>query len=266
MINRIKPYRGISLNKSHQLSRGLVGCWLFNENSGAYAFDSSGNGNHFTTVSGHSWGGGGLALSGSNQVEANSCNGLTASCTYEVLAYCPDWVTASVQALIELSDNSTNNRIVLYVSSVNSLLVYQKGGGSGANAWSYTTPSFLIDGQTHHFVVYSEPSTDTHNVYVDGVLITPTATITSGGVPTGLNTVNIGTYYDLTSDFTGIVYKSSVYNRKLTASEIYQLYRDPYCMFRQADYTPYFYTEESPAGSLGFMLMMDHFNGGYLHG
>ena len=42
---QLKPTRGICLNRSHPLSRGLVGLWLFNEGSGNKVFDLSGNGN-----------------------------------------------------------------------------------------------------------------------------------------------------------------------------------------------------------------------------
>lgn len=51
----IKPIRGIQLNKSHPLARGLVGCWLFNEGSGTKCFDVSGFGNHGTRESATSW-------------------------------------------------------------------------------------------------------------------------------------------------------------------------------------------------------------------
>lgn len=39
---QLKPTRGLRLNKSHPLSRGLVGCWIMNEGSGARCFDSGG--------------------------------------------------------------------------------------------------------------------------------------------------------------------------------------------------------------------------------
>jgi len=43
-----KPPRGILLDRSHPLSRGLIGCWLLNEGSGNKVFDLSGNGHHGT--------------------------------------------------------------------------------------------------------------------------------------------------------------------------------------------------------------------------
>ena len=41
-----KPKRGIRLNPFHPLSKGLVGCWLFNEGSGQKYYDLSLYGNH----------------------------------------------------------------------------------------------------------------------------------------------------------------------------------------------------------------------------
>ncbi len=40
---QLKPTRGICLNRSHPISRGLVGLWLFNEGSGNKVSDLSGN-------------------------------------------------------------------------------------------------------------------------------------------------------------------------------------------------------------------------------
>ncbi len=51
----LKPVRGIRLNKSHPLARGLVGYWLFNEGSGNKVFDLSGNGNTGTFVGDVVW-------------------------------------------------------------------------------------------------------------------------------------------------------------------------------------------------------------------
>jgi hypothetical protein len=46
----LKPIRGLQLNKSHPLARGLVGCWLLNEGTGHKVFDLSGNSNTATTL------------------------------------------------------------------------------------------------------------------------------------------------------------------------------------------------------------------------
>lgn len=43
-----KPRLGARLDQQHPLSRGLVGCWLFNEGGGAKLWDISGNANHGT--------------------------------------------------------------------------------------------------------------------------------------------------------------------------------------------------------------------------
>jgi len=51
---QLKPTRGIRLNKSHPLARGLVGCWLFNEGSGGQVYDLSGNGGD-GTITGAVW-------------------------------------------------------------------------------------------------------------------------------------------------------------------------------------------------------------------
>jgi len=54
-VPELKPVRGIRLNKSHPLVRGLVGCWLFNEGSGNIVQDSSGNGNTGSLIADTHW-------------------------------------------------------------------------------------------------------------------------------------------------------------------------------------------------------------------
>ena len=46
----IKPHRGVEINWSHPLARGLVGCWLFDEGTGEKVFDLSGNNNTGTLI------------------------------------------------------------------------------------------------------------------------------------------------------------------------------------------------------------------------
>jgi hypothetical protein len=50
-----KPPLGAQIDWSHPLARGLVGCWLMNEGSGARIYDLSGNGNHGTLTGGPLW-------------------------------------------------------------------------------------------------------------------------------------------------------------------------------------------------------------------
>ena len=38
-----KPYLGVPINGTHPLAKGLVGCWVMNENSGNVVQDLSGN-------------------------------------------------------------------------------------------------------------------------------------------------------------------------------------------------------------------------------
>ena len=40
-----KPPLGIQIDWSNPITKGLVGCWLFNEGSGDKVYDLSGNGN-----------------------------------------------------------------------------------------------------------------------------------------------------------------------------------------------------------------------------
>ncbi len=49
-----KPPLPVHINWEHPLSRGLVGCWLFNEGGGNIAFDLSGHVNH-GTINGATW-------------------------------------------------------------------------------------------------------------------------------------------------------------------------------------------------------------------
>ena len=50
----MKPFRGSQINKTHPLAKGLVGCWIFNEDTGDLIFDLSGHNNHITNY-GATW-------------------------------------------------------------------------------------------------------------------------------------------------------------------------------------------------------------------
>ena len=85
-----RPLPGARLNMSHPLAKGLVGCWLLNENGGIRAMDLSPYGNHgllvgFPSPTPRPFNG--LPFAGANNVincgKASVLNALTGNCAFE---------------------------------------------------------------------------------------------------------------------------------------------------------------------------------------
>jgi len=218
---------------SHPLSKGLAACWLLNEGSGAAALDASGRANH-GTIELATWTttpmGRGIHFVSPNQnIEALSCQNLPGSRGSVALWIKPDNVT--VGTFCELSDGTSDNRVVFYMGAGALLYLYVKGGGSGANVWTKNTIP-LNTTEVFHVAATWDASADDYHVYIDGVEVVPDATGAAGN-PSGLDQVNLGTYNDgASAQFLGDMISACVYDRVLTASEIAWLYREPFAFLQ----------------------------------
>jgi len=227
-----KPRFPCELIPGHPMSFGMVGGWIMNEGSGNKTSDSSRNGNNFVLTSGATWVANFLRLSGVVQAEANNCNSLGLQGCIDISFSADDVIAGASQGLFEISDDTANNRLLVYLLSTNYLSIYQYGSGSGNNIWQYQNPTFLLDGVISHLTINYDCSTDSIDLYHNGNLIIPTST-GNAGTPAGFDTINLGTFYDLSFDFTGNFYAFKLYNKQLTPSEISWLHAEPFCMIRE---------------------------------
>jgi len=222
-----KPMYGVLLNPYHPLARGLVGCWLFNEGGGNTVFDQSGLGYHGTLGGGTAeyrpdWVSGkmgpALDFDGSDYV---SIPNFTLSFPATLII----WVKPDSGALSE-------SRTFLSREGGTSFLWYYLGGGEHVtcisifdgsdhfgsagllqeNEWQQIGLTFDVSGNGYHW----------YNGKQD---------LSVSGVTEPTNPFELRIAEWSTHDWIGEFAEVLIYNRVLSANEIWQLYTDPFCMF-----------------------------------
>jgi len=250
-----KPMYGVLLNPYHPLARGLVGCWLFNEGGGNIVCDLSGHGNHGTLGGGTatncpSWqpGRGGTALSFDGDNDFIDCGSSPSLCITGALTILL-WINSSGLTGYPDGGNddagfvSKNKSSYKYFSSsvdkiyelaiLNNTLYFQIGNGSTCSSCSGDASS-LIDSAWHQIVALWDGTTNTNGmkIYFDGVVkYQATSSISSIQTSNDYLTISgLGTdIYNPT--FNGLIDAVFIWERALSAEEIWQLYTDPFCMF-----------------------------------
>ncbi len=224
----LKPTRAIQLNKSHPLSRGIVGCWLMNEGGGGKIFDLSGNGNngilygntHF--VPGKF--GNCLSFDGSGDYvsisENTAFNFTTQGFSISI------WVRGRTDGVagvisrrqtehvgnIGYAINVAGGVYRLYIDGDN----YQQVGNTNDNNW-------------YHIVLTSDGTTK--RIYCNSIIagsITAVISSSSYSLVLGRFSNDLNDYY-----FNGEIDDVMIFNRALSATEVAQLYREPFCMFER---------------------------------
>lgn len=240
-INR--PLPGAQINQSHPLVKGLVGCWLLNEQAGIRCIDSSPYNNHGTMVGfgvpANSRSGQGIKFDGvtdyvdvgnvtrlnitytitvSAWVKANSVSGVSIASKYDYSANKRSWafrggIVSTDKILVILSDNGTDIK-----------KRYESGITVFDNTWKHI--SFVFDGTNL-------------SLYINGILDTnPNKTTDSAisGLYSSDIPITIGILLNSgvkESYFNGSINNVHIYNRALNKDEIKELYLNPYAMFKR---------------------------------
>lgn len=215
------------LDTSHALAQGLVGCWIFNENSGTTANDSSGN-NHYGIITGAQW------LSGPRY---GSILSFDASGDY-----------MDVNGNVWTQSGSLLIRVKIDTSADGQTLLQETAAGYVDCVISTSTDDLNIQFYDTAFrLVVVDWDTILQATWVDMLITWDT---------TALTVYIDGTYYKSTpfaglhANATGIVFCSDrnhvdeadcnisfamQYNRALSPSEITSLYNDPFQMFPEPE-------------------------------
>lgn len=233
---KTKPKPGAQIDPAHPLSRGLVGCWLFNEGTGSRVNDISGHGNHGTLTNmdanaqGSGWSGsrsgGGMSFDGTNDY---------VNCGHDSSLDITDSV--SVVAWVRPTTLTGNTFIVTNSVFGHTFALYTAGneiaGGfySGA-AWFEKQTTGTININTYHQLAYVFDDLDEEiRMYIDEsppeILTNVTGTPESN--PTqdlliGEFTGQLSTYV-----FNGLIDYIAIYNRAISTPEIKQIYHNPFC-------------------------------------
>jgi len=228
---QLKPTRGIRLNKSHPLARGLVGCWLFNEGSGGQVFDLSGNRNDGSLVS-TTWVpgkfGSAINFPGSTDYINIADNPTLDTNKMTICAlFNKASIGNSLGGIVSKRVSGSDDAFQLYVDSSNKLQFAIWIGDVN----KYTTSISTVSAGQDYFAcgVYDGSNV---SIYLDGKYENQTAA--SGTVDITVDPVRIGWTYSDTYSFSGIIDYVMIFNRALTPSEIALLYREPFCMFERA--------------------------------
>jgi len=252
-----KPIYGTPLNPFHPLAKGLVGCWICNEAGGNKVFDLSLNGNHGIFVNSPTWDvvETGLAVKfdvGTVDyiVLSDYCN---VSPTSEVTILIRAWVnTGSDGVLMRDQTADSSNRITCHIYS--NTPYFDWGNKDGNGRLQYTDNDCRDQWIWWAFV--SSAKSSFQGIYKNTVLVAQdntTENFTHYDGDLDIATRNSGAGYNLG----GWISDVFIYDCRLLAPEITQLYAEPYCMFAQPMEAELFYA--APPVGLSIPVAMHHY-------
>ena len=242
--NTQKPVTGIPLRPDRHWSKeGLVGCLLFNEGGGNTVFDLSGNGNTGTLNGGLYWDSSyishppGIFWPGDvgDYIELPT-KGINANIGTVIIAYTRD----SGGGGYLFGHQNGNNR--LYLKGVAyEIAIADSSGLTLTNANTASDVSQVLA------IVYDN---NAWRAYQDGAFIN--SGTYNGSISSLASTWRIGDHNTDHSIWDGRIFYFYWWNRALSASEIAQLYREPFCMFWRDD-IGLWKSEAAPTGNAGIM-------------
>ena len=263
-----KPLLGRQINRAHPLAKGLVACWVFNEGSGEKAFDIASHKYDLDFNNGPIWtpGKNGHAIlfddGSSEHLQVNSTPVTAPPVTMSLWSKSDANDTSQVaMGLFDLSATNMMHRILIGNTGVSNIVRAQSvdGGGSGV---ADSTTEVTVNSWAHVCAIFG--ATNSRSIFLDG---TDKQTETTNVDPTGIDRITIGRSGDFTpgSPFSGKIDLPMIWNRALTDDEVEWIFREPTAMFQQ-NRVRRFSVGAPPASSPGVVLLMDHFNGGFLNG
>ena len=253
-FNGVKPTFGTQIQN---WPKGLVGYWLFNEMTGTWVNDLSGNGNH-GTITGAAWVGGKFgpcldfeATSAAHYINVGAGPTLNITGDHTIVAWVKGEAIAGSAAVFSKVQNSgAFPGYVLHWVNSGQLRYYNAGCG-----FIYSTDFGLgyFNGQWHQIAVAVDVDVG-GRFYVDGKLAGSWSDTTSvPGLYTGDGWIGrnyAGQYYD------GLIDSVSVYGLALLANDIAQLYYDTFWMFRDEPSSMWVTAAAPPAGGSAQVIII----------
>jgi len=228
IIDDIRIYnRALSASEIWAEYAGSVGHWKFDEGSGTTAYDSSGNSNNGTLVNGPVWVDGklGKALSfdGVDDYLYVNDTPILKPAAITVEAWFKRSAHDSYDAIVSKWDHLTGNReYQIDIGTFSTNRISWMISSNGYDCTPLTSSTTISDDIWYHIV-------GTYNgsrmiLYVNGM--EENSTSYSNGINGGNSQLRIGHSYDGTSGyyFNGIIDEVKIYNRALSAEEIWAEY------------------------------------------
>jgi hypothetical protein len=240
-----KPLLGATLNYSHPLAKGLVGCWLFNERGGVCRDAVYGN---IGTLTNAVWKpdqsiyfdgtGDYVSVPSKNYYSFPAGQGFSIVCKFKI----NNTPGANAAGLVsKLQDDSPFlMEWSIYITSANKI-IFQLNDGN-VTTWIRSLSSVVLtNGTSYTFVgTFNGGTSNTGiNHYINGVYDSGPTRTNNGiyaAMDASLSTVDFGA---ILRDSTyagyldGHIYYAMIYQRVLSPSEILSLYQSPYAMFQR---------------------------------
>ena len=230
----VKPILGRQVKWAHPLSKGLVVLWPFNEGTGNKVFDLSGNGNHSNTFVGTAptWTGGkygsAVLFPGTDEYaeipDSPSLRSteITVSIVVNVSAfnaYC---------GIITKEEYSDKNSWRLYFGAAGNNVRFLIDKLGNLATFGYSEAPINLNEWVHIVGTYDGTII---RLYINGVL--KDSDVFTDGMAQWDAPIRIATLGGVghTEFLACIVSHATIWNRALSASEVNQLYREPFCMF-----------------------------------
>jgi hypothetical protein len=237
-----KPPVWSRINREHALTRGLVGCWLFNEGGGAFAHDAVGGAyNRADLINGPAWvpGTDGRCLSfdgvddyvKTTRNDFDLCANTGSPLTFVALINPALSGAAARQGIVNIGEfNDLNFSSVFMILSATGELIWSidpagttasSGLLAAANKWQNV--AMVRNASEVRFFLESNKAV-VANASANGVGSDPI--IIGGAARNGA----LGSFY-----FAGKIGFVMVYNRALSDGEVQQLFADPYALFAEEE-------------------------------
>jgi hypothetical protein len=240
IYSQTKPPLGEKINFSHPLAKGLVACYLFSEGNGDKVYDLSGNGNTgtftgiaFPSTATSGWNpckfGKGLSFDGINDYVSVPDNDSLDFATDFTISFWFKTSVATANYVVPISKMYGVSPYPGWYIEMSNTYNYIAAYSDGNTKISYAKN--LFDGIWHHCAVTKHVSgTSLRNLYIEGISVandSQTAVTSVNSAVMNIGIYNFGpSYY-----FNGSIDEVLLYNRALSAQEVLQLYKSPFCMF-----------------------------------
>ena len=233
-----RPQFPAQINWSHPSTKGLVGCWLFNENGGMQAWDSSPYGTHltlqgFTTNRRNT---NGILYAGAQYCSKTVANYRSGDSSGAIGTWFRSSSTANAQTLFASCDTGTDTSFFFfYVQPTNGKVTFSSRNAAGtSNRVAGTTN--VCDGKLHYIVATS--SGTVWSIFVDGIAETLTEELGSNtgdwfADVTLRDNITIGAATRTSNVNLAIaeIGFTTIYSRQMLQPEARSLYLAPYAMF-----------------------------------
>lgn len=250
-----KPLLGQQINRAHPLAKGLVSCWLMNENSGNRVYNLAGD--IHGTITGADWTSRGLwfdETAGDNKIDFG---------TYDFTS----WVELSIAMGVRYIETVQGAEYTLFSNWPNAgtttaqILIRIEPSGDHLEAYivreantqvggSFADIVFDNTGNTSNILVATF-DTSFFRVYLDGIeSIAPYATGSALDADVAVNNLQIGgTSHAAQDDFNGYIDFCYIWKKALTVDEIALICREPYAMLHQPSRTKYYFLPAAAGGN-----------------